>query len=139
MKKLLLAYVASAALLTCGQAVAASYVCDNLTPANCVKPLPDGSLVTAGGNSYKNIAGAATTVVKSGSGYLHLVTLNTFVASATITVYDNTAGSGTKIASIVMGSAITGDAPDEVMFDVAFSTGLTIVTTGAIDITASYR
>jgi len=81
---------------------------------------------------YKNIATATTTVVKSGVGILHSIVVNTTAAGA-ITVYDNTAGSGTKIAtlkaSVVEGSYI---------FDVAFATGLTIITAAASDITVTY-
>jgi len=82
--------------------------------------------------NFTNIATATTTVVKSGSGHLHSIVLGTTAAGA-ITVYDNTAGSGTKIgilkASIVEGTYI---------YDCQFSTGLTIVTAGASDITVNY-
>lgn len=84
--------------------------------------------------SYSNIASATTTTVKSGAGFLHSIVINT-TAAGTITIYDNTAGSGTKIgtiaASVVIGSTM--------MYDVSFATGLTIVTAGASDITVSYR
>lgn len=89
-------------------------------------------------NSYLNVAaGTATTVVKSGAGTLASITINTKGASSnTLTVYDNTAGSGTKIATIdTTVAAIT------LNFNVAFATGLTIVSatgTGA-DYTVAYR
>ena len=55
----------------------------------------------------------------------------------TATVYDNTAGSGTKIATIdtTLGRAVA------LILDVAFATGLTVVTaTGtAADLTVAYR
>ena len=83
-------------------------------------------------NSYSNITSGATTVVKSAAGHLHSITVNA-TAAGTITIYDNTAASGTKIgtlkASIVEGTYT---------FDVAFATGLTIVTGAASDITVSY-
>ena len=50
--------------------------------------------------NYTNVASATTTAVKSGAGTLHSITVNKAVASGVITVYDNTAGSGTKIATI---------------------------------------
>lgn len=84
--------------------------------------------------TYKNLNGAATTTVKSGAGVLHAITINT-TAAATIVVYDNTAGSGTTIASIAASPAIGST----FRFDVAFATGLTIVIAGASDITVSYR
>jgi len=51
---------------------------------------------------YQNVAaGTATTTVKGGSGILIGVSINTKGASSnTLTIYDNTAGSGTKIATI---------------------------------------
>lgn len=83
--------------------------------------------------THKNIAGAATTVVKSGAGVLHNITVNT-TAAGTITVYDNTSGAGTKIATIAA-SPVVGSC---FQFDVSFTTGLTIVTAAASDITVSY-
>lgn len=84
--------------------------------------------------SYANIASATTTTVKSGAGFLHCLTINTTAAGA-ITIYDNTAGSGTKIATIAA-SPVIGST---FKFDVSFGTGLTIVTAAASDITVSYR
>lgn len=82
---------------------------------------------------HKNITTATTTVVKSGTGVLHSITVNTTTAFA-ITVYDNTAASGTKIATIAASPAIGST----FLYDVSFNTGLTIVTAGASDITVSY-
>lgn len=89
-------------------------------------------------NSYSNITSATTTVVKSGSGFLHKIVVNKGVASATITIYDNTSASGTKIGTITFGSSLLTDIP-VAHYDVYFATGLTIVTSGATDITVSYR
>lgn len=84
-----------------------------------------------GAGSY--ISTATTTTVKTGAGHLHTITITEAVAS-TIIVYDNTAGSGTILASFVASAAV-----GTYHFDVAFSTGLTIVTAGASKITVSYR
>lgn len=84
--------------------------------------------------AYSNISTATTTTVKSGQGILHAITINT-TAAATITIYDNTAGSGTTIATIAASPAIGST----FRFDVQFLTGLTIVTAGASNITVSYR
>lgn len=89
-------------------------------------------------DTYLNIAaGAATTVVKSGAGTLSKVCINTKGASSNVlTVYDNTAGSGTKIAVLDTTTAVVCQA-----YDVAFATGLTVVSatgTGA-DLTIAYR
>lgn len=82
--------------------------------------------------TYTNIATNTTTAVKSGQGMLHTIVINTTAAGA-ITIYDNTAASGTKIgtlkASVAEGTYI---------YDVAFTTGLTIVTAAASDITVSW-
>ncbi len=89
------------------------------------------------GFSFTNITTSTTTTVKSGAGVLHLVNINAdgTVASA-VTVYDSLTGSGTKIATI-NSLALSG----AFVYDVAFSTGLTITTTGtqAPDITVSWR
>ncbi len=89
------------------------------------------------GWSFQNITTSTTTTVKSGAGVLHIVNVNTLgTIASTVTVYDNTAGSGTKIATI---NSLSLSGPFQ--YDIAFSTGLTIVTTGtsAPDITVSYR
>lgn len=90
-------------------------------------------------NAYKNIAAAATTVVKGRPGLLASITINTPVGGDTITVYDNTAASGTKIATITVPSTVTADNAVTLVFDVAFTTGLTVVTSGNDDVTVAYR
>lgn len=86
--------------------------------------------------SFSNIATNATTVVKSGAGLFHVLTINTRGTGSTATVYDNTAGSGTKIATIDTTLSTTA-----FLYDVKFTTGLTVVTAGAgaADVTVSYR
>lgn len=83
-----------------------------------------------GGYSFLNIAaGQATTTVKSGSGTLHAIVFNSAAAATNVTtVFDNTAASGTVIA-IPAATAVTF--PVSVLFDIAFSTGLTILTATA--------
>lgn len=78
-------------------------------------------------------AASATTTLKSGRGTLHTVTINT-TAAAAVTIYDNTAGSGTTIA-VFQASAGLGT----YWFDVPFTTGLTFVLAGAHDITVAYE
>lgn len=87
--------------------------------------------------AYTNIAANGTTTAKSGAGVLHSVTINTKgAASNVLTLYDNTAGSGTKIATID-----TTVAFGTILLDVVFSTGLTAVlgTGTAADVTLAYR
>lgn len=84
--------------------------------------------------NYTNITTATTTVVKSGVGILKALTINTTTAFA-ITIYDNTSAAGTKIGTIAASAAV-GSVFE---YNVAFTTGLTIVTAGASDITVSWR
>lgn len=89
-------------------------------------------------NNGTNIAGAATTTVKTGSGTLVRITINNKVANGVITVYDNTAASGTKIGTITNPAELL-DNTDVLEYGVAFSTGLTVVTSAADDITVVWR
>jgi hypothetical protein len=103
-----------------------------------VTPASDWVPSQPAGYTYKNISTAATTTVKSGAGVLHTITINSLgTVASTISVYDNTAGSGTSIA--VLNSLTTGQAT--YIYDVAFATGLTLVTTGTVapNVTVSYR
>lgn len=91
-----------------------------------------------GGDNYTNIAGAATTAVKASAGRLKRITVNKAVASGVITVYDNTAASGTKIATITSPATLLQNY-FTLEFDVRFATGLTIVTSAADDITVVWN
>lgn len=107
-------------------------------------PLPVGANVigsvslkanAAGGYGYSHISTLATTTIKSGAGTLHSISVNTVGAAAnTATIYDSLTGTGTVIAVITTLSAQT------LLYDLAFATGLTIVTaTGtAADLTVTY-
>lgn len=95
---------------------------------------------TTGGYSYNHIvAGQATTTVKSGAGTLHAIVYNSAAAATNVTtVYDSTTGSGNVIA-VPAATAVT--APMTVLYDLAFTTGLTIVTGTAngSDMTVVYK
>lgn len=80
-----------------------------------------------------NISTNTTTTCKTGSGILRRITINTTAAGA-VTVYDNTAGSGTKIATFPS-SAVVGTYE----YGCRFTTGLTIVTAAASDITVIWE
>lgn len=95
------------------------------------------ALAQAFSNNFTNITTSTTTTVKSGAGTLAGVTVNTKgTVASTITIYDNTAGSGTKIGTID-----SLNLSGQFVFNVAFATGLTLVTTGTLapDITVSWR
>jgi hypothetical protein len=86
--------------------------------------------------SYSNITTDKTTTLKSTPGYLHTVCVNTPAATGTITIYDNTSAAGTKVGTITSYASVPGC----FTYDVAFWTGLTIVTaTAAPDITVTFR
>lgn len=87
--------------------------------------------------SFNNITTKTDTVVKSGAGHLHSIVINKPGSTDTLTVYDNTAASGTKIASIT----VTASVNFVFLYDVAFSTGLTVTSGGgtAGDYTVTYR
>ncbi len=74
---------------------------------------------------FTNITTNATTVVKSGAGFLNRIVINNAGASAnTAAIYDNTAGSGTLIGTID-----TVELNGRVMeYGVDCKTGITIVT-----------
>jgi hypothetical protein len=93
--------------------------------------------MSAFGYAYKNITTAATTTVKASPGTLGGISVNTSQSGASAVVYDNTAASGTKIGTFALTAAgMLADVPA----GVAFTTGLTIVTSGstAADITVFY-
>lgn len=93
-------------------------------------------LVQQNGFSYSHISTNTTTTVKSGSGVLHSIVINTLGTTDTLTIYDNTAGSGTVIA--VVNAALS---QGTFIYDCAFSTGLTVVSSGTTppDVTINYR
>lgn len=77
------------------------------------------------------IVTAATTVLATGPGTLHTVTV-TGGTAGTIIIYDNTAASGRILASIGSTNALA-----TYTFDVAFSIGCTIITSAATALTVS--
>jgi len=82
---------------------------------------------------YSNITTTATTVVASGPCEFIGLTVNTGASLAVATVYDNTAGSGNKIATI--DASATGN----FAYGVRCKKGLTVVTSGGnADITIAY-
>lgn len=85
-------------------------------------------LVTQKG-SFANITTATTKTHVTGAGILKRICLNTNGGNGnTITLYDNTAGSGSNIALITTsGGSVPGNCGT---YDLAFTTGLTTVTTG---------
>ena len=80
-----------------------------------------------------NLAAAATPVVKTGPGVLHAIIVNATIAG-TITLYDSTTASGTKMATL---KASIGE--NTYRYICTFLAGLTIVLAAASDVTVVYR
>lgn len=124
--------------LLAGSAIVGKVGIDQTTPGttNAVS-VP---AVATGGYSFVNIAaGQATTTVKSGAGTLHAIVFNgPATATSTMVMYDNTADSGTVIGRPLATAVVM---PVTVIYDLAFGTGLTIITATAngADMTVIYK
>lgn len=70
--------------------------------------------------------GAGTTTLKTGKGVLGRLTVHTVGTTATIILYDNTAGSGT-----ILYSWATADGKVNLPLEIRFSIGLTVVVTNS--------
>ena len=83
----------------------------------------------------------ADTLVKSGPGYLHTITIaqsDAAPTAGTIIIYDNTAESGTKIQTINFTTAVFQ--PFTLHYYASFTTGLYIgfTTTADVNVTVTY-
>lgn len=99
-------------------------------------PMPSVAQTSYESFGGTHLAANATTLLKTGQGLLHCITINTKGATAnTLTLYDNTAGSGT-----VIGVIDTTAAAQSLFYDVVFNTGLTVViaTGTAADVTVAW-
>ena len=114
----------------CGNPLSSPSTQTQWCPVSQQYPLP-----TAQEFLYLGIPTTSTTLVKSGAGVLHLINVNTKgTVASTVTIYDGLSATGTVIGII---DSLNLSGPFQ--FDVVFNTGLTIVTTGAPNITVSYR
>lgn len=86
-------------------------------------------------NSFKStyISTNTDTVIKTGRGVLHTITIGETAAGA-ITIYDNSAASGTTLA--VLKASV---AEQTFTFDLCFDTGLTITTAGSSKLTVTWQ
>lgn len=101
-------------------------------------PITGSDMTEVAGATYKNITAAGTNVVKSGAGTLVGIINNKPVSLSSITVYDNTAASGNKIGTLTNPLALLSQQVN-LLHDVAFTNGLTVVTSGSDDITIITR
>ena len=84
------------------------------------------------GFTPKYISTQATFALKVGSGVIHSITCNTPVASGVITVYDDVAAVALNIITVItLPGALLSQGPMSGIYDMAFTRGLTIVTSGA--------
>lgn len=86
--------------------------------------------------AFLNITTDATTTVYSGPAILGAICVNTTASGETITIYNNTSGSGTKVGVITLGTSSGGC----YNYNSYLSTGITIVTAVAAgDLTVVWR
>lgn len=97
------------------------------------------AFVTEAGWNYTNITTATTTLIKNGPGVLHLIAVNTLVGSATVEMDDALTHTTPKIGTVTLPGTITSALPTNLFYDVNFTTGLSITTSGATDITVVWR
>lgn len=124
----------------------ARYNATNITLANGqltnLQTDSSGSLkVIEGSYSSYSTSSLGTVVIKSGSGTLHTVCINTPAANGVMTVYNNTSAAGSLLTgTITLPATLLSDGPKCALYDVSFSTGLTYVNTGAaLSVTFSYK
>ena len=98
-----------------------------------IDPNNDGITTYPYGHSYTAISTATTTVIRTGAGVLDRIIV-TGGTTGTIVIYDNVAASGTKIADFDTTNALAN-----YVFNAAFATGLTIITSAATKITVIWR
>lgn len=95
--------------------------------------------VYIGGYNYSRMTTAATLLVKTGPGVLHAITINTPVASGTIEFDDALTNTTPIIGKITLPATLLSDGPKNTIYDIGFSTGLSITTTGTMDITIAWK
>jgi hypothetical protein len=97
--------------------------------------LPGPPTVATFQYTYTHISTDATTQIKSGPGIMHTLCVNSPAATETITIYDSLTGSGSIMAVVTL----TASTQSCFAYDIAFGTGLTIVTAiAAGDLTVTW-
>lgn len=91
--------------------------------------------------SIVNFSGITNSLIKSGTGLLHALHVNTPLAAGVITLYDNAGASGAQIAKVTYPGTLLSDQPTTVEYNGQFTTGLGIGIAGAsgINVSVSYR
>lgn len=100
--------------------------------------LPIQGTVTIGGYNYTRVTTAATTLVKTGPGVLHAIVVNKPTSTATIEADDALTNTTPVIG--ILGAFAASIAPFTVVYDVAFTTGLSVtVGVATVDATIVWR
>ena len=107
---------------------------NDVTSIGDSNPLP----VEVRGYSFSNIVTATTTAVKASAGCLHTVVINEPVANGVIEVYNNTSAAAPLVGTVTFPATLLSDGPHTLVFDVECGTGITVKTTGTMDITVAY-
>ncbi len=115
------------------QADTAGNLNNNLGTTIAGEDIPNDRLKVEFRNSYTYISTAATTTIKTGSGFLHALIFQ-WISTGTVIGYDNTAASGNVIFSFPIGVTT-----QPIPLNVVFNIGLTIVTSAADKVTVSSR
>lgn len=98
----------------------------------------NGTFVSPGGFTYTHITTATTTAaIKTGAGSLHTICVNSLGTVASAITVDDALTATTPTIAVINSLTLLGCQT----YDVAFNTGLTIVTTGTVapDVTVSWR
>ena len=109
----------------------ASKISDGIYPWRMTQVTSAGALRISNRGNFQRISTATTIVLKSGSGTLKRICLNTGGNGSTMTLYDNTAASGTVIALISVGSSTPFGCST---YDLILNNGLTVVTVSAVQV-----
>jgi predicted secreted Zn-dependent protease len=81
----------------------------------------------------KNVTG--TLLVKTGTGALHTIVVNSIAAQSSVAIYDGLTAAGTLLGTL---TAATSH-PVTLMYGARISTGIYIVITGTADLTVTYK
>lgn len=110
------------------QSTDAGAIHSNIRTSSGAEILTDSraSIITTELYSHFRVVGASTTVIKTSSGYLKRVTINSS-SNSTLTIYDNTTATGTPIIVI---SSTNGVATSTLEYGINLTTGLSIISTG---------
>jgi len=91
------------------------------------------------GNSFLNIAGAATTIVAARPCELVRIVFNKKIVNGVVTIYDSVAiATGTKVGTITNPATLL-DNTDWLEYGVFMQLGIVVVTSAADDITVIWR